>query len=107
MRCLGVQVRVRRAVQISAGARRPETSALYGRLKVGSASVYPTRTVAKGLCKNRFRFQGAITTNACGFGCVVAAGLAKRLECVQLAAAFECQACPKAPASRRPQVLRT
>ncbi|SPE55456.1 exported hypothetical protein [Verrucomicrobia bacterium] len=56
------------------------------------------------MCKNKFKFQGVILTNACAFGYVVAAGLAKRLECVQLAqlaAAFECQACPKAPASRR------
>ncbi|SPE57081.1 hypothetical protein SBV1_2620001 [Verrucomicrobia bacterium] len=34
-------------------------------------------------------------------GYAVAADLAKRLECAQLAAAFECQTCPNPPPSRR------
>jgi len=42
----------------------------------------------------------AILKNACAFGYAVAAGLAKRMECVQLAAAFESLGCPRAPPSR-------
>ncbi|SPE58680.1 exported hypothetical protein [Verrucomicrobia bacterium] len=47
-----------------------------------------------------FRFQCPILTNACAFGYAVAVGLAKRLECAQLAAAFENQPRPNAPPSR-------
>jgi len=40
-------------------------------------------------------------------GHAVATDLAKRLECAQLAAAFECQACPKPSAGRRtPEISR-
>ncbi|SPE56605.1 exported hypothetical protein [Verrucomicrobia bacterium] len=53
------------------------------------------------MCKNNFQFQGAILTDACALGYAVAADLAKRLECAQLAAAFECQTCPKPPPSQR------
>ncbi|SPE57080.1 hypothetical protein SBV1_2610007 [Verrucomicrobia bacterium] len=52
------------------------------------------------MCKNNFQFQGAILTDACALGYAAAANLAKRLECAQLAAAFENQRRPNAPPSR-------